>query len=57
MKDAPLSQTDSRYAAGRLMVTHTLTSVGASGMYIVPLVLLRRSRRPQLGFRVVVRVV
>jgi len=32
------------------MVTHTLTSIGASGMYIVPLVLPRRSRRPQLRF-------
>jgi MFS family permease len=31
--------TDSRYAAGRLMVTLTLMTIGASGMYIVPVVL------------------
>jgi len=50
MKDVPLSQTDSRYASGRLLVTLTLMTIGASGMYIVPVVLLLRSRRPQLRF-------
>jgi len=50
MKDAPLSQTDFRYASGPLRVTLTLMPIGASGMYIVPVVLLRRSRRPQLRF-------
>ena len=39
MPEATLAVTDSRYAWARLMVTLALITVGAAGMYVVPVVL------------------
>src|SRR5687768_12746879 len=36
---APLAEADSRYAVTRLMITLALMTIGACGMYIVPVVL------------------
>ena len=35
----PRAETDSPYAAARLLVTLAIMTIGASGMYVVPVVL------------------